>query len=109
MNRDTPQRYFFVTAFRGGATAPAGALTIASRDSVARLPISVRKNTNQTTPRIRTASPVDDRQQRQHGRTGFGLTRLGRGFDDLAMSLRCHDDLIPSKCLRCQRCFDTAQ
>ena len=35
-----------------------------------------------------------DRQQRQYGGSGFGLPRLGRGFDDLAVSLRCHGDLF---------------
>ena len=31
-----------------------------------------------------------DRQQREHRRPGFGLARLGRGFDDLPVLFRCH-------------------
>ena len=38
--------------------------------------------------------PGRNGQQREHRRSGFGLARLGRGFDDLAMSLRCHGDLF---------------
>jgi hypothetical protein len=37
--------------------------------------------------------PGRNRQQREHRRAGFSLASLGRGFDDLALSLRCHGDL----------------
>jgi hypothetical protein len=38
--------------------------------------------------------PRGYRQEREHRRARFGLTGLGWGFDDLAMSLRCHMDLF---------------
>ena len=38
--------------------------------------------------------PGRNRQKREHRRAGLGLARLGRGFDDLAVSLRCHGDLF---------------
>jgi hypothetical protein len=34
-----------------------------------------------------------DRQQREHRRSGLGLSRLGRGLNDLTFSLRCHGSL----------------
>ena len=38
--------------------------------------------------------PGRNRQEREHRRARFGLAYLGRGFDDLAMSLRYHGDLF---------------
>lgn len=32
-------------------------------------------------------------EQRKHRRSGLGLPRLGRGFNNLTLSLRCHDSL----------------
>ena len=51
--------------------------------------------------------PGRNHQQRQHRRAGFGLTRLGRGFDNLtrrclAMGIRCLSACNASEC------FDTA-
>jgi hypothetical protein len=31
-----------------------------------------------------------DGQEREHRRAGFGLARLGRGFDNVTLSLCCH-------------------
>ena len=45
-------------------------------------------------PRMQNCEPGRNRQEREYRRAGFGLARLGRGFDDLAMSLRCHGDLF---------------
>jgi hypothetical protein len=36
-----------------------------------------------------------DYQEREHRRPGFGLPRLGRGFDDLTFVLHCHGSLNP--------------
>ena len=38
--------------------------------------------------------PGRNRQEREHRWAGFGLACLGRGLDDLAMSLRCHGYLF---------------
>jgi len=39
--------------------------------------------------------PGGSRQQREHRRTRLGLARLGRGFDNPAISFCCHRGLIP--------------
>ena len=53
----------------------------------------VRKNTNQTTPRMSTASPVETARRASTDGPRFGLTSFRRSFDDAALLSCCHDAL----------------
>jgi len=75
---------------------PAGGPLRISRDAPSRIeaPISGAEKHEPDDAEDQDREPGGSHQKRKHRRPGFGLTGLGRGFDNLAMSLPCHGNLF---------------